>query len=86
MGANSATKLYRIITNIERILAIELINASQAIAFRDAKTSPFLEDFLRNFRQHVPFLDKDRILSVDMANALRFIQTIEIEKDILFEE
>ena len=84
MGANSATKLYRVIENIERILAIELINASQAIAFRDAKTSPFLGDFLRNFRQHVPFVDKDRILSDDMAKALRFVQTIEIEKELLF--
>jgi histidine ammonia-lyase len=43
-----------------------------------------LADFLRNFRQHVPFVDKDRILSDDMAKALRFVQTIEIEKELLF--
>lgn len=84
MGANSATKLYRIVQNIERILAIELLTASQAMRFRSGKTSPFLQQFLDAFRAEVPFVDTDRVLSEDMAKALNFVQTVEIDADILF--
>ena len=34
MGANAATKLFKILKNTERILAIELLNATQALEFR----------------------------------------------------
>ena len=37
MGANSATKLYKVIKNVQSIIAIELFNAAQAIEFRDGK-------------------------------------------------
>ena len=39
MGANAATKLYKVVENTERILAIELLNATQAIAFRNKKST-----------------------------------------------
>ena len=46
MGANSATKCYKVIENVETILAIELMNASQALYFREPlKSSPFVESF-----------------------------------------
>ena len=86
MGANSATKLYRIVQNVERILAIELFTASQAIRFRKGKTSPFLQSFLDAFRAEVPFVETDRVLSTDMADALAFIQNVEVDPDILFEK
>ena len=48
MGANGATKTFQIVNNIETILAIELLNASQALHFRiPLKSSPFLETFLK---------------------------------------
>ena len=34
MGANAATKLVRVVENTERVLAIELFNAAQALEFR----------------------------------------------------
>ena len=37
MGANAATQTFKIIENVERILAIELLNASQALSFREEK-------------------------------------------------
>lgn len=74
MGANSATKLIRIVDNVERILAIELINASQAIEFRrPKKTSPYLEEFLAAFREEVPFIKNDRVLYIDIENAVQFL-------------
>lgn len=60
MGANAATKCYTVVKNTSRILAIELLNAAQAIEFRKpVKTSPLLEKRLHNFRQSVAFIKED---------------------------
>lgn len=75
MGANSATKLLRVIDNLERILAIELMNASQAIEFRrPAKTSPYLEEFLSQFRNEVPFVEEDIVMYQAIDRAVAFIR------------
>ncbi|MGS2739355.1 histidine ammonia-lyase [Sinomicrobium sp. M5D2P17] len=84
MGANAATKCLRLLDNVERILAIELLNASQALVFREpAKTSPFLEEFLKNFRKKVPFISQDRILHNDIANAIIFLKDYSIDEEML---
>ncbi|SMG29474.1 histidine ammonia-lyase [Marivirga sericea] len=76
MGANAATKLYKIVENTYQVLAIELINASQAIKFRrPLKTSSHLEEIIRNFRQQVPLIEEDRILHKDIVKAVHFIKT-----------
>lgn len=75
MGANAATKAYRIVNNLYSILAIELITAAQALAFRrPLRTSPFLEAFVDNFRQHVPFIEDDRVLHQDIEKAEEFLK------------
>lgn len=75
MGANAATKAYRVVNNVYSILAIELITAAQAIAFRSPlKTSPPLEEFVNTFRQQVPFIEEDRVLHDDIKNAEKFIR------------
>ena len=51
MGANSATKLFRVVNNLEKILAIELLNASQAISFREEKSSDFIQSFIESYRR-----------------------------------
>ncbi len=67
MGANAATKAYRVVNNVYSILAIELLTAAQAMAFRKPlKTSPVLETFADTFRQHVPFVEEDRVLHDDI--------------------
>ena len=63
MGANAATKLFKIMDNLDHILAIELMNAAQGIEFRrPARTSPVLEKFLKDYRKEVPFIDEDIIM------------------------
>ncbi|MBK9282891.1 MAG: histidine ammonia-lyase [Sphingobacteriaceae bacterium] len=63
MGANAATKCYEVIQNIETILAIELMNAAQAIEFRKPiKSSVKIEKFLGSYRKTVPFVEYDEIL------------------------
>ena len=83
MGANSATKLYRVVENIERVLAIELFNASQAIAFRDKKSSEFIQSILDIYREEVPFVDSDRLLHDDIKNSITFLQNLSIDKKLL---
>jgi histidine ammonia-lyase len=75
MGANAATKSYRVVTNLYSILAIELITAAQALTFRrPLKTSPFLEGFVDTFRRHVPFIEDDRVLHDDIKKAEEFLR------------
>jgi histidine ammonia-lyase len=83
MGANAATKLYRVVENTERILAIELLNATQGIAFRNAKSSDFIESILDIYRDEVAFLDSDRLLHDDIENSITFLQNLSVDDEIL---
>lgn len=79
MGANGATKLLRVADNLERILAIELLNASQALEFRKPmKTSPFLQKFLDKFRKEVPFMKTDLVMYESIHKAIDFLKSIHI--------
>jgi histidine ammonia-lyase len=85
MGANAATQAYRLIKNVERVIAIELMNASQAIAFRNPlKTSPFLESFLEQYRKEVSFVEKDRVLHDDIEASIQFLNDVDVEIEELF--
>ena len=75
MGANAATKLYKVVNSLYSILAIELITAAQALHFRrPLKSSATLEDFVNTFRETVPFIETDRLLHQDMVNAEKFLK------------
>jgi histidine ammonia-lyase len=74
MGAN-ATKCWRVIQNVESVLAIELLSAAQALEFRrPLKTSAILEAIVHEFRKEVAFNEKDRVLHDDMLRAIDFIR------------
>ena len=61
MGSNAATKLYRVVMNVERVLAIELMNAAQAIEFRrPLRSSAHNEVLLAEYRKVVPFIENDQ--------------------------
>ena len=75
MGANAATKLFKIMDNLDHILAIELMNAAQGIEFRrPARTSPVLEKFLKDYRKEVPFIDEDIIMYTEIHRTVAFIR------------
>ena len=84
MGANAAVQAYQIIENVERILAIELLNASQALFFRTKNTSPFLKSFISSFRLEIPKVTEDRILHDDIEKSIKFIQNTTLESELLF--
>lgn len=74
MGANAATKTLKIVENLERILAIELFNAAQALEFRrPGKSSNFIENFVSDYRKVVPTVAEDRILHYDIQNSIQFL-------------
>ena len=75
MGANAATKLLKVVDNVERILAIELFNAAQAIEFRrPAKTSPYLEELLTSYRKEVPFIEVDVVMYKEIEKTISFLR------------
>jgi histidine ammonia-lyase len=79
MGANGAVKCKRVIDNVEKVLAIELLTAVQAIEFRrPLKTSTELEKIIVAFRKEVSFNDADRILHDDMEKAIKFLTLYKI--------
>ena len=84
MGANAAVQALTIVNNLERVLAIELLNASQALHFREPlKTSEFLGNLLSVYRESVPFVDNDRQLNKDIENSINFISLLSIETELL---
>ncbi|MBL7897528.1 MAG: histidine ammonia-lyase [Crocinitomicaceae bacterium] len=77
MGANAATKAYRIVENLSRILAIELLNAAQAVEFRrPLKTSKQLETLLGDYRKVVSFVQEDKYLHPEIEKSVNFIKKI----------
>lgn len=83
MGANAATKCLKIVENLERILAIELMNASQAMAYREPlKSSPLIESFLNSYRAEVPLVKEDRILHYDIMNSVAFLDSFQIDQSV----
>ena len=85
MGANAATQAYTLIYNVERILAIELMNASQAIQFRKPlKTSLFLSMFLKTYQEVVPFIKEDKFLHEDIISSISFLKCVNIDNEELF--
>lgn len=75
MGANAATKCYRVINNVEKVLAIELLTAAQALDFRrPATSSAAIEKIVGAFRKEISFNDTDRVLHNDMMKAVQFIK------------
>lgn len=74
MGSNAATKLARVVLNTERVLAIELMNAAQALDFRrPLLSSPTIETLHKEYRGVVPYIDNDEVMYVHIESSVQFI-------------
>ena len=82
MGANAAMQAYEIVENTEQVLAIELLNASQALWYREEKTSVYLGKILSSYRKLVPKVSDDRILHYDIQLSVEFLRNFDINSDI----
>ncbi|MFP4018182.1 MAG: histidine ammonia-lyase [Bacteroidales bacterium] len=82
MGANAATKVYRVVNNLEKILAIELFTAAQALEFRrPLKSSEILEKIVEGLRKEVKFVDNDKILYKEIEKAVNFLREMDIMEE-----
>ena len=82
MGANAATKLHKIIDNLKIIASIELLNAAQGIDFRrPQKSSPQIEKVMKAYREVIPFVEDDVVMTEYIKKTQEFLEnyTIEIE-------
>lgn len=78
MGANAAIKLYKIVLNVERVLAIELFNAAQALEFRrPLKSSPAVEAIFEKYRKVVPFIVNDEVMYPHIQHSIEFLRNNE---------
>ena len=76
MGANAATKLLNVTDNLEKILAIELLSASQAMEFRrPLRSSDYIENIISGLRKEIPFIENDRVLYTEIEKAVGFIRS-----------
>lgn len=76
MGANAAVKAHKVLLNTERVLAIELFNAAQAIEFRrPLRSSDIIEKLVTDFRKEVPFLNEDQIMYNHIESSIRFVRS-----------
>lgn len=74
MGANAATKLKRVLENVQRVLGIELLTAAQALDFKKPEeTSPLLFSFYNEFRKAVSFNHQDRFMHPDLIASEAFL-------------
>jgi len=77
MGANAATKLLKVVENTAQVLAIELLNAVQALEFRrPLMTSKFLENIVEDYRKIVPFVDNDTVMYDLMRKSKEFLDEL----------
>ena len=79
MGSNAATKCYKVVENLNRILAIELFNGTQALEFRKPlKSSVVLQKVVADYRKHVPFVDEDKIMYTEIEKSVQFLKQFSI--------
>ncbi len=75
MAANAATKLYRVVKNVERVLAIEWMTAAQAMEFRrPMKSSAKIEAIMKRYRASIPKLEADRMQYLDIRETINFLR------------
>jgi histidine ammonia-lyase len=86
MGANAAVQAYHLVNNIERILAIELYNGTQALHFRHPlKTSTFLTSLIEAYRVEVDVVHEDRFMHDDIERTIQFIKSLSLDNEVVFD-
>lgn len=79
MGSVGVRKSLKIVENLEKILAIELLTAAQGFDFRQPMKSGILVDEAhRLIRERIAFADTDRTFYNDIETAIQLVQSKEI--------
>jgi len=76
MGSIGARKALRVIRNAEKVLAIEMICAAQAIEFhRPLKSTVAIEKVHAHIRKQIPFFERDEVLYPHIESAIKMISS-----------
>ncbi len=76
MGSIGAVKFLRVIKNLEKILAIELICSAQAFDyFKPLRTGLKLDKCYNYIRSKISHCEKDKIFTKDIDAAIKIIET-----------
>ena len=76
MGWSAGRKLRVAITNLERILAIEIVVAAAGVdARKPLRPGPRTEEAIRRLRAHIPPMPDDRFLAADLEAAHKLVTT-----------
>jgi histidine ammonia-lyase len=79
MGANAATKCFRVVENTYKVFAIEFMNAAQALEFRrPLRSSAVIEKTITGFRKQVKFIENDKIMHTEIDKTLKFVNTLKL--------
>jgi len=73
MGANSGTKLLKVLQNTKNVLAIEWLCAIRSLAFHEDKTSPKIENLKLSFEEKVNLDHQNIPMSELIANSLEYL-------------
>ena len=77
MGANGATKCFKVFENMEKVLGIELLAGFQAMEFRkELKSSLAIENLKQVYREKIAFIENDVELHLEMKKSIAFVQTL----------
>lgn len=76
MGANAATKVARMMENLEKIVGIELLNAAQALEFRKPlKSSNYIENLIAAYRKEIAFIEQDLEMQPVIQKSIAFVKS-----------
>jgi histidine ammonia-lyase len=77
MGANAATKCFQVVQNVEKVLAIELMNAAQSLEFRKPlHPAPPIAKILTEYRKQVHFMENDEVVHDLMVRSQHFLHQL----------
>lgn len=79
MGSIGARKALQVISNVEKIIGIELFYAAQALDYHaHLKSGPILTALYQHVRTKIKPVIQDRVMNEDMETAIEMIQTGEL--------
>ena len=77
MGANAATKCFKVFQNMESVLGIELLAGFQAMDFRqNKKSSKAIEELRKDYRTNIQFIENDIEMHIEMNKSIQFIKKL----------
>lgn len=77
MGANAATKCYKVFENLEKTLGIELLAGFQALEFRTGlRSSEAIENLKTVYREKIGFIENDVEMHVEMKKSIAFVKSL----------